>query len=119
MKHTFLLLIIICQHQTLIGQTIPLDSAKFYEGKTITICSKVIDTYVSKHEDETTFINFGKPYPNNSFTVVIYAKDLDNFKYSPTNYLKGKVICITGKITIYKDKPQMIVEGEEAVKIEK
>lgn len=118
MKKIVSLLISFCFQQISFSQTVPLDSAKFYEGKTITVCSQVMDTYVSKHEDATTFINFGNPYPHSTFSVVIFEKDLTNFKYTPSEYLKGKNICITGKITIYKDKPQMIVESEEAIKVQ-
>lgn len=117
MKKIILILISICFQQISFSQTVPLDSAKFYEGKVITVCAKVMDTYVSKQEDATTFINFGNPYPYSTFTVVIFAKDLENFKYTPSEYLKGKNICVTGKVKLFKKKPEIIINSPEQIKV--
>lgn len=118
MKKLLILLTSICLSQISFSQTVPLDSVQFYEGKEITICAKVMDTYVSKTNEGTTFVNFGNPYPKSTFTVVIFEADLPNFKYTPSVYLKEKKICITGKIKIYKGKPEMIVNKEEQIKIQ-
>ncbi len=118
MNKIFLLITSICLWQISFSQTVPVDSVKFYEGKEITVCSKVIDTYVSKTNEGTTFVTFGKPYPKSTFTIVIFEADLRNFKYTPSLYLKDKNVCITGKVKIYKGKPEMIVNKEEQIKVE-
>lgn len=118
MKHLLLAIASICLWQISFTQTVPLDSVSNYEGKTITVCAKVIDTYVSKTNEGTTFVNFGKPYPKSTFTVVIFEAALSNFKYTPSAYLKDKSVCITGKVKIYKGKPEMIVNKEEQIKIQ-
>ena len=118
MKNIFFLFISICLSQISFSQTVPLDSVQFYEGKEITICAKVMDTYVSKTNEGTTFINFGKPYPKSSFTLVIFEADLSNFKNTPSAYLKDKNVCITGLVKIYKGKPEIIVTKEEQIKLE-
>jgi DNA/RNA endonuclease YhcR with UshA esterase domain len=117
MKNTFLLIAFLTLSTISYSQTIQLDSAAFYEGKTITICSKVQDTYETKGAKKTTYINFGKPYPKSTFTIVIFGSNLKNFKYKPVDYLKNKEVCVTGKITIYKGKPQMIITKEEQIQI--
>ena len=48
MKNTFLLIAFFTLSTISYSQTIQLDSAAFYEGKTITICSKVQGTYETK-----------------------------------------------------------------------
>jgi len=118
MKVIFLLISSICLWQISFSQTVPLDSVKFYEGKEITVCSKVMDTYVSKSEDATTFINFGNPYPHSKFSVVIFEKDITNFKYTPSEYLKGKNVCVSGKVKIFKGKPEIIVSYEAQITID-
>jgi len=118
MKKLLLLIISICLWQISFSQTIPLDSVINYEGKEITVCAKVTDTYISKTNEGTSFINFGKPYPKSTFTVVIFEADLANFKYNPSVYLKNKNVCITGKVKIYKGKPEIIATKEEQIKIE-
>lgn len=118
MKKLLILFISICLTQISFSQTVPLDSVINYEGKTITVCSKVQSTYVTKGDKKTTYINFGNPYPNTTFTVVIFEGDLPNFKNTPSEYLKDKNVCITGKVKIYKGKPEMIVNKEEQIKVE-
>ena len=118
MKKLLLLITSICLWQISFSQTVPLDSVQFYEGKTITVCSKVQSTFLTKGDKKTTYINFGKPYPNTTFTAVIFEVDLPNFKYTPSEYLKDKNVCITGKVKIYKGKPEMIVNKEEQIKVE-
>jgi DNA/RNA endonuclease YhcR with UshA esterase domain len=118
MKYLFVLLTSICFQQISFAQTVPLDSVTNYEGKTITVCSKVQSTYLTKGDKKTTYINFGKPYPNTTFTVVIFEGDLSKFKYTPSEFLKDKNICITGKVKIYKGKPEIIVTSEEQIKVE-
>ncbi len=118
MKATFLSILLILFGQISFSQTVPLDSVQFHVGKTITICSKVQSTFVTKGEKKTTYINFGKPYPNNTFTAVIFETDLKNFKYIPSEVLSDKNVCITGKVELYKGKPQIIVKKEEQIKVE-
>jgi RecG-like helicase len=118
MKNLSLISTFIIIWQTSFSQTVPLDSIQFYVGKTITVCSKVQSTFVTKGEKKTTYINFGKPYPNNTFTAVIFSSDSGNFKYIPSEFLKEKNVCITGKVELYKDKPQIIVKKAEQIKIE-
>ena len=118
MKNLLLLIFSICFMQIAFSQTVPLDSVANYVGKTITVCSKVIGTYVSKGEKKNTYLNFGKPYPNSTFSVVIFDSDLPNFKYNPSEFLKDKNVCIIGNVKIYKEKSQIIVSKEEQIKIE-
>ena len=118
MNKILVLLISICLSQISFAQTVPLDSVANYEGKTITVCSKVQSTYVTKGEKKTTYINFGKPYPNTTFTVVIFETDAAKFKNTPSEFLKDKNVCITGKVKIYKGKPDIIVNSEEQIKVE-
>lgn len=118
MQKLFLLITSICLWQISFSQTVPLESVTSYVGKTITVCSKVQSTFVAKGEKKTTYLSFGQAFPNATFTAVIFEGDLANFKYTPSEYLKDKQVCLTGKITIYKDKPQMIISSEGQIKLE-
>jgi endonuclease G len=94
----------------------PPDSLRYYEGKVITVCSDVTGTFVTKSENKTTFINFGD-FPQQLFTVVIFEEDLKNFSYDPSEFLKGKNICVTGDVRMYDSGPEIIVEAEEQIRI--
>lgn len=106
-----------CLSKITFAQTIPLDSAKYYVDKTITICAKVQSTYTSKGDKPVITLSFGAPYPNATFTAVIFSKDLASFKYAPADFLKDKEICITGQVAIYKDKPQIVLTTEDQIKV--
>ena len=64
-----------------------------------------------------TFLNVGGAFPNSPLTIVIYGDSLENFNFKPANYYKGKDICVTGKIKIYKGKPEIIVTKASEIKV--
>ena len=98
------------------GQVVPLDSVRSHEGTLTTICDKVWDTFVSKTGN--IYLNYGGTFLNNSFTAVIFAKDTANFKeFKPQEFLKGKKVCVTGTVTIYKDKPQIVIKNPNQIRI--
>ena len=99
------------------AQTVSIDSLQQYEGKKVTVCAKVQGIYVSNKTKKTTFINFGKPYPNEKFVVVIFEKDLVNFSYDIPTHLKDKTVCVTGIVKMYKGKPEIIATKEEEIVI--
>ena len=100
------------------AQTIMPDSMINYVGKTVTVCSKVADTYVTNKAKKTTFLDFEHGYPNQTFIVVIFEEDLTNFHYVPSEFLSGKTVCVTGLVITYKGKPEIIAHSEEQLKVE-
>lgn len=98
-------------------EKISLETIALYEGKTVTVCEKVQSTYLSKN-NKTIMLNFGKPYPNQTFVVVVFEKDFPNFSYSPAVFLKNKTICITGTVVIYNGMPEIIVKNEKEIIIQ-
>ncbi len=103
---------------TMHAQTIQADSVKNYDGKTITVCSKIVDTHVTTGEHKMTYLNFDHPYPNQSFTGVIFDDDLSKFSYVPSEFLKGKTVCVTGKVKIYKGRPEIVISSESQLKVQ-
>ncbi len=118
MKNYLLLIASILFINLSFAQTVPIDSVASYEGKTVTICSKVQGVFTTRGEKKTTYISFGNPYPNATFTAIIFDGNLKNFKYNPSEYLKDKNVCLTSKVVMYKGKPEMILTNEEEVKVE-
>jgi exonuclease VII large subunit len=96
--------------------TVALTDIRNYVGKTVTVCEKVKSTFKTR-EHEHSFLNFGDVYPNQQLTVVIKKKHLKNFSYVPVTFLAGKTICVTGKVYLYKGKPQLRVKKENQVEI--
>ncbi len=87
------------------------NQAKYKVGtnKNVTICGTVVSTKLSSKGN--IFINLDRAFPNQVFTVSIFADKVKNFPYKPEEYLKGKTICVTGKISDYNGTPSMSVEN--------
>lgn len=92
--------------------------AKDYIGKETCVCGKVVSTkYVENGKSNPTYINLDKKYPEQTFTIMIFGQDRENFSYKPEEYLQGKTICIKGKIGEFKGTPQIIANKENQVEI--
>ncbi len=118
MKNIFITLLFISTTNFLFSQTVSVDSLAYYEGQKVTVCAKVEGVFISQKAKKTIFINFGKPFPNQKFVVVIFEKDLANFSYDPGVFLKEKSLCITGIIKMFNGKPEIIATKEEQIAIQ-
>jgi len=88
-----------------------------YYGKEVIVEGKVVDTYRSKKNN--VFLNFGKPYPNQCFSVVIFNSDLYKFVESVEKYYNQKTVRIRGKIQEYQGKPQIILKDPLQIEVGK
>jgi hypothetical protein len=85
------------------------EEASGHVGETATVCGVVASTHVSARSSaEPTFLNLGKPYPNQPFTVVIFGRDRARFG-TPESTLLHQRICATGTISLYRARPEMIL----------
>lgn len=74
-------------------------------GDTVTICDSV---YTTRALNGLTLINLGAAFPKQLLTIVIYKADLGKFNEPQKTYLNKKV-CVTGKLVLYNEKPQIVV----------
>ena len=100
-------------HEKVVVKEISASDASSYIGQTVKVCSMVYGTKELK--SGMTFINLGAAYPNSPLTIVIFGDDLSNFKKNPASYYDGKRVCITGKVTDYKGKAQIVIHREDEV----
>jgi len=104
---------------TLSAQTVvSIDSVSAYTGQHIKVCSFVTDIYQPKGDNKPTYINFGGRYPEHTFTVVIFTKDLINFPFSPVEKYKNQNLCVTGMAADYKSKPQIVAKFPDQITIQ-
>jgi hypothetical protein len=74
----------------------------------------VVDN-VHKSRSNITFIDIGGSYPNNAFSAVVLAKDAG--KFPNLLPLKGKKVGISGKIEIYRNKPEIVLQAADQLKM--
>ncbi len=117
MKKVLVLVLLICS-QKLFSQTkIPSSEVKNHVNDSVTVCDKV---YGAKYLDRLslTLLDLGGEFPYHLLTVAIKGADRDKFKLKPELAFKGKKICVTGRITLYSGKPQIIVTDPQQIRFE-
>ena len=94
-------------------------SAAASTGKRVTVCGVVSGaSYESGVSGKPTFINFDKPYPNHTFTVLIWGDKRDRFSPpAETQFGNGKRVCVTGLVEMYKGKPEIVVSSPDQIKV--
>lgn len=84
-------------------------------GKNLTVCGYV--EKVGQSKSGITFINYAEK--DSPYTGVIYAKDSINFtEYKPKDFLMGKQVCISGVVSLFKGKPQIVISSPKQIRIQ-
>jgi hypothetical protein len=91
------------------GASLTPEDAKQHVGEDATVCGVVVAAkYAAQTKSGPTFLDFGKPYPNTTFTALILGSDRAKFG-TPEKDLQGKQICVTGKIQLYEGRPEILL----------
>lgn len=99
--------------------TIKLAEVKDHIGDSVTVCGKVFGgKFLENAKGTPTFLNVGAAYPNQQLTVVIWAEVRKQFDGKPEEIFDGKDICITGKLELYKGKPQIAIDNKDQVTVQ-
>jgi DNA/RNA endonuclease YhcR with UshA esterase domain len=88
--------------------------AKDYVGKSVNVKGYVADVHKT---DKVAYLNFVERFPENPFTAVIFANRFNEF--GDINKYLNKTVIVGGRVTIYRDKPQIILENKSQIKIVK
>jgi hypothetical protein len=100
-------------------KAIPAAESQQHVGETATICGLVAGArYYQSPEGSRSYLNFDRPYPNQSFTAVIEAPNRAKFRRPPEVLFNGKTICVTGLVTTYSGRPQIVVENPSQIVVQ-
>jgi len=113
MKKLSLLFLIVLAAGVARSQTLILakDAAQ-YIGKTVSVCDSV---YSTKLLDNLSLINLGGAYPNEVLTIVINKEDQAKFTSEPSAMFIGNNICVTGVVSEFKGKRQIVVTDPKQI----
>lgn len=98
--------------------SIKLEEVSKHVGDSVTVCGLVADMrYFENSKNKPTLLNIGAKHPDAPLTVVIWenARALFTGKLED---LVNKNICITGRIILYKGKPEIIVDIPEQIVVQ-
>ena|ERR1041385_5810414 len=110
---TFLLLFALVCAASVIAQSssyTPQDAAK-HVGETGTITGTVDGVHQSGKGN--IFLNMGGKYPNQTFTAFIPSGSAAHF--ANAQQYEGKTVSVSGKIQLYKGKPEIIVTSPSQI----
>lgn len=80
-------------------------------GKTVTVKGKVDGQKSSKAGN--TYLNFGGKFPNHVFSCLLRARNFPD----PIPTYEGKVIEVTGVVTLYEGKPQIELTSLNGIRV--
>lgn len=116
MKRAAIAMTLLCSGLAFAQAPITASDAKNHVGENATVCGEVASAhYAQQSRGSPTFINLDKPYPNQIFTVVIWGSDRPKFDHPETTY-SGKKICVTGRITQYRESPEIAIHDPSQVR---
>jgi hypothetical protein len=110
------LLMIFCAIFTYAQQEIKIEDAAKHEGDSVTICTKIFGArYFENGKGAPTLLNAGAKYPDAPLTVVIFGESRTAFTNKPEEFYLDKNVCVTGRISIFKGKPQIVITKENEI----
>jgi hypothetical protein len=95
--------------------TIKPEDVNKHIGDSVTVCGKVYGMrFFENSKNKPTLLNIGAKHPDQLLTVVIWENVRALFITTPED-LQDKEICITGRISLYKEKAQIVIDRPEQI----
>lgn len=118
MKYLFLVTTVLFSAVTFSQTTIKLEDAANHVGDSVIVCGKIADAaFVESMENSPTFLNLGAPYPDQLLNLVIWINQRDQYNPAPEQFYVNKNVCVTGKIEMINDLPQIVIYNKRQIKI--
>ena len=87
-------------------------------GDSVTVCTKIYGgIFLERSKGTPTLLNAGGVYPNAPLTILIGPEARATFKEAPEVFFKDKEVCVTGKVILYREKPEIVVYDEKQIVI--
>lgn len=96
--------------------TIPLEDVSKHIGDSVTVNGKVSGgRFLDQAKGTPKFLNIGQAFPNNTLTIVIWSDVRKQFETAPEVLFKDKEVCVTGRVELFREKPQIVLRRKEDV----
>jgi hypothetical protein len=116
MKYLFSFILLISFSAAWAQTPAKLEDIGNHVGDSISVSGKVYSIrYLESAKGAPTLMNLGAAFPNQLLTVVIFGEDRKNFKEAPETYYKDKTVTIVGKVNLYREKPQIVVQNPSQI----
>jgi hypothetical protein len=79
-------------------------------GDSIKVCGTIYGgRFFETSNGSPTLLNMGAAYPSSPLTLMIPLSVRMKMGYEPEIQLKGKEVCVLGRVILFKDKPEIII----------
>lgn len=97
--------------------SVPAIEAAAHVGDVATVCGEVASTRYLTSGRRPTFLNLGRPYPDQDLTIVIWGEDRSRFAEPPDRAFRDRYVCVTGRIELYRGSPQIVVREPASLRV--
>ncbi len=97
-------------------QTISAYDALFYQGEVMNVYGKVYEVFYSRETDEYV-LYFGAYYPYHDLSVVVPGWIARRMSRRPEVFFERRHVIVTGLITSFDDKPEIVVRNTGQLRI--
>jgi hypothetical protein len=120
MKKLFTVLVFVGFIHIGFAQTLTPDEAAKHVGETVKVCGKIYGgRFFETSNNCPTLLNMGAAYPASPITIMITLDVRNKLGYVPEQQLKEKNICVSGKVELFKGKPEIIVTDASQIEVSK
>lgn len=99
-------------------QEINIADAARHEGDSVTVCTKIFGArFFENGKGAPTLLNAGAKFPDAPLTIVIFGENRTAFANKPEEFYVDKNVCVTGRISMFKGKPQIVVTKESEITV--
>lgn len=110
MRVVFALLFTAITTQLYAQKEIKPEEVKDHVGDSVIVQGKISGVRFFE-TNSRTLINVGAQYPNQVFTIVILPDVRNQLHVIPTSNDAGNIVWVTGRVELYKGKPQIVVKN--------
>lgn len=100
-------------------QEVKPEELKDHIGDSVKVKGKISGVrYFESAKNSPTLINVGGAYPNQVYTIVIFGEVRKKLGFDPEEKkYAGVMAIVTGKVELYKDKPQIVITDPAQLQI--
>ena len=116
MKNIIFLILCFLSLSSFAQTQIKLDDVQNHVGDSVKLMAKIYSgKYLENAENTPTLLDVGGKYPHEKLTLVIFGDVRKQFKNAPETFYEGRQEWITGKIQLFKNKPQIIINSADQI----
>lgn len=94
--------------------TISAYDVRAYVGEVARVYGIIDEVWYDSRADEY-YLYFGGPYPYQDFTVILDGHDARKFSRRPIRFFAGRHITVTGLVSMWEGKPEMVVKRRNQI----